>query len=157
MNIKSGGRERTRELVRARDNWTCQDCGFRKGLEEILRHNLFHKDLKGKMKSLDVHHLNGQCGLMTKKYDSTKDISGLVTLCHKCHYNRPEHKCQSKEWQESINRVGNFTRKVHQESYPDIFSLRSQGLTLETIGKKFNVSRERIRQIIKDYKPVVLT
>lgn len=39
----------------------------------------------------DIHHLNGLCGKKSKGYDRVSEIDGLITLCHKCHYNRPEH------------------------------------------------------------------
>lgn len=73
---KVTGRDRTRQLVRMRDKHTCQDCGRKKFPDE---------------KRLDVHHINGLCGKLSLAYDKTKDLSGMITLCHKCHYNRPEH------------------------------------------------------------------
>lgn len=73
---RGNGRERARYLARLRDNFTCQDCN--KKWEKGSRH-------------FDVHHLNGLCGKVSRGYDSPKDISGLITLCHKCHFNRPEH------------------------------------------------------------------
>ncbi len=74
---RAKGRERARYMVRVRDNFTCQDCG--------------RKWKEGK-RQFDVHHLNGLCGKKSKEYDSTKKIKGLITLCHQCHFNRPEHK-----------------------------------------------------------------
>lgn len=70
------GKDRTREIVRIRDNRTCQDCG--KKWEEGTRR-------------FDVHHLNGLCGKKSQSYDKISEIGGLITLCHKCHFNRPEH------------------------------------------------------------------
>lgn len=74
---KRGGRDRTRDMVRARDNHQCQDCG--KGWNEGMRR-------------FDVHHLNGLCGKKSMQYDRVSEMDGLITLCHKCHFNRPEHK-----------------------------------------------------------------
>lgn len=71
------GRERVRMLVRKRDDFKCQDCG---------------KRWKDGERSFDVHHLNGLCGKKSRGYDSIKDMDILITLCHKCHFNRPEHK-----------------------------------------------------------------
>ena len=71
------GRERTRELTRVRDNHTCQSCGLK--WDENMR-------------KFDVHHLNGNCGKYSKGYDRIKDISSLITLCHKCHMNLEEVK-----------------------------------------------------------------
>lgn len=67
------GTGRTRELVRVRDQHTCQGC------KKVWR--------KGERR-FDIHHLNGLCGKMSMKYDRQENMSGLITLCHKCHYNR---------------------------------------------------------------------
>lgn len=80
-NSKLEGRDLHREKVRVRDNHTCQDC---KKKWEI-----------GKRR-FDVHHLNGLCGKKSKGYDYKTELDGLITLCHKCHYNRPEHKQKVK-------------------------------------------------------------
>ena len=74
---KMGGRDYTRELARVRDSHTCQKCG-----------RLWNP--KKDKKRLDVHHLNGLCGKLTKKADSVRNLDGLITLCHKCHYNHHE-------------------------------------------------------------------
>lgn len=70
------GRDLIREKVRILDNHQCQDC--KKKWEESTRR-------------FDVHHLDGLCGKKSKGYDSIKDIDSMITLCHKCHFNRPEH------------------------------------------------------------------
>lgn len=85
------GRERARMMVRIRDNFTCQDCGETRTYEEVKKYNSGNPTLKGKMKLFDVHHINGLCGKKSRSYDATDDLSGMVTLCHRCHYNRPEH------------------------------------------------------------------
>lgn len=76
------GWERTRFLVRQRDKFTCQDCGNIRTPE--------HARMMG-VRQFDVHHLNGLCGKKSKGYDRLSDMDGLITLCHKCHFNRPEH------------------------------------------------------------------
>ena len=65
-----GGRDATREIVRIRDNRTCQLCG---------------KPWQFGERRFDVHHLNGLCGKKSKQYDKLENMDGLVTLCHKCH------------------------------------------------------------------------
>lgn len=85
------GRRRTRLSVLIRDNFTCVDCGDVRTYEEVLSHNTKIIGLKGKMKLHDVHHINGLCGKKSIGYDSIKDLSGLITLCHKCHFNRHDH------------------------------------------------------------------
>jgi hypothetical protein len=72
-----GGREFTRDKIRQRDNYTCQICGkvWQKG-----------------QRRFDVHHIDcikektRQCD----NYELEKD--NMITLCHKCHFNLPEHR-----------------------------------------------------------------
>jgi len=99
------GRSRARELVRMRDKHTCRDCGLVRKTTSVVRFNKKLPDLKGRRKSLDVHHTKGQCGKNSVGYDSVKDISKMITLCHRCHYNRPEHKCKSKEFAKSLKEI----------------------------------------------------
>lgn len=80
-NYSCKGREFTRTLVRIRDNFTCQDCG-------LVRTPTMAKELNKRL--FDIHHFN-ECGKKSRSYDSVKDLSGMITLCHKCHYNRAEH------------------------------------------------------------------
>lgn len=81
LSKKFSGRDVVREQVRIRDNHTCQDC------KKIWREG---------NRRFDVHHLNGLCGKKSRGYDTVQDMEGLVTLCHKCHYNRPEHRMKVK-------------------------------------------------------------
>ena len=67
--LNKSGRDYTRELVRQRDNRTCQKCG---------------KIWVIGTRRLDVHHIY-DCGSKTLAYDSVKDIDRMITLCHKCH------------------------------------------------------------------------
>ena len=74
---KISGRDFTRELIRSRDNHTCQICG--KKWEEGTRR-------------LDVHHKDNDKE-KTKQYDVyEKEKDNLITLCHKCHLNLPAHR-----------------------------------------------------------------
>lgn len=90
------GRNRVREFVRMRDKYTCQDCGLERTREEVDAYNSKLRTLKGMMKSLDIHHLNGECGKNSRGYDSIESVAGLITLCHSCHFNRPDHSKKSK-------------------------------------------------------------
>lgn len=90
------GRDRTRALVRERDKYTCQNCGKIRTPETVREHNKGLPTLKGRIKLFDVHHLKGQCGENSLGYDSTKNLKGLITLCHKCHYNRHDHRAYGK-------------------------------------------------------------
>ena len=76
------GIDRTRELARIRDDHTCKVCGEVRLPKDLKRHN---------KKSLDVHHLNGMCGKKSRKYDRIESLGELLTLCHRCHFNHPEH------------------------------------------------------------------
>lgn len=95
LSGKFSGRDLVREQVRIRDNHTCQDC------KKIW--------VNGKRR-FDVHHLNGLCGKKSKGYDNTKSMDGLITVCHKCHYNRPEHRCKTKEFRKSVSN-GHLTKR----------------------------------------------
>lgn len=85
------GRNRARALARHRDNYTCQGCGLHRTPEYVRAHSAQCAGLKGRIKEHDVHHLNGQCGKNTRGYDSTTSIDSLITLCHRCHFNRHDH------------------------------------------------------------------
>ena len=78
------GRNLVREKIRIRDNWTCQICG------EVWT--------LGKRR-LDVHHKD--CiKEKTKQYDNYEiEKHNMITLCHKCHLNLPEHKKTMSEAQ----------------------------------------------------------
>lgn len=69
----SGGIEKLRELVRIRDNHTCQICG---------------KVWKRGQRRFDVHHMDrekeGKNGFI---YENNKYFDRMITLCHRCHLN----------------------------------------------------------------------
>ena len=83
-----GGRGHNRMRVRERDNFTCQDCGEIRTPETATK--------QGK-RLFDVHHLNGLCGKKSKGYDTVSELGVLITLCHKCHYNRHDFSKEGKE------------------------------------------------------------
>ena len=68
---KIGGRDRLREQVKIRDNYTCQICG------KVWE--------KGKRK-FDVHHLDKELENNDSCWAS-KNFDRMITLCHKCHLN----------------------------------------------------------------------
>lgn len=103
------GRGRSRMLVRIRDKFTCQDCGAVRKPEEVNKHNARKKTLKGRIRLFDVHHTHGECGKNSRGYDSSSDLSKMITLCHKCHFNRPEHKIWTKEYR--ANRPKTYKKK----------------------------------------------
>lgn len=103
LNLHSG-RGYVRDMVRKRDKYTCQDCGEIRTPQEVKRYNSKFPDLKGRIKMFDIHHIDGRCGKNSRGYDRIDDISGLITLCHKCHYNRPEHRSKSKSFSNKLKR-----------------------------------------------------
>lgn len=84
------GREFSREKIRVRDNYTCQICGEKWDI--------------GKRR-LDVHHKDCDNN-KSKQYDNyEKEKDNMITLCHRCHLNLPEHKLamsnsKEKRWEE---------------------------------------------------------
>lgn len=128
MQKKQEGREYTRNLVRIRDKWTCQDCGDKRTREWATKHN---------KRCHDVHHLNGLCGKKSRGYDRVADMDGLITLCHKCHFRRHDWRGNEKVVFEDKP----ATIKQMQE-------LRDTGLSLDVIGKKFNVSASRVTDML---------
>ena len=85
------GRDRTREIVRMRDEFTCTSC---------------KKAWSDGERRFDVHHLHGMCGKNSRGYDSMKDISGMITLCHQCHFNHPEHASNIKRRLKLAKKIG---------------------------------------------------
>lgn len=84
-NIKNyegmDGRNWTRELVRIRDNWTCQNCSriWKKGER---RFDVHHQD----------EHLEGQDKFKYMGKIDKENMNKMITLCHLCHMNLPEVK-----------------------------------------------------------------
>lgn len=123
---RSEGRELTRYKVRERDSFTCQSCG--KAWKEGSRH-------------FDVHHLNGLCGTKSRGYDKSAQsvIDTLITLCHKCHFNR--HDWAGKKKLQKTTLIERNTR---------IRQIYSMGETKQSeLAKQYKVSRQRIFQILK--------
>jgi len=126
---RRSGREYTRMRVRARDNFTCQDCGDIRTPEQAR---------KTRKRLFDVHHLNGICGKKSRGYDKESDMPNLITLCHKCHFNRPDHAKVKKE-----RKIDEFKLMRDKE----ISDLRLGGETYQKIANKFKISRQRAHQI----------
>ena len=84
----SSGRDRMREIVRIRDNRQCQMCGD------------FWNERR---RRFDVHHLNGLCGKKSRQMDYIDEIDGMITLCHRCHFNHPEHSRNLKKQHEKLS------------------------------------------------------
>lgn len=72
-------KETTRDKVRKRDNYTCQDCGLVRTPDQAK---------KERKKQLDVHHTDSLCGLYHNPNEPEERMDKMITLCHKCHFNR---------------------------------------------------------------------
>ena len=75
--MTSCARDRIRELVRIRDKHTCQICG---------------KKWNPELRKLDVHHIDCKKEKTRQCDDWETEKQNMITLCHKCHLNLPEHK-----------------------------------------------------------------
>jgi len=139
--MKGLGREHTRAKVRERDGWTCKDCGLVRTIQQVRDHNdRFGSGVKkGKIKSLDVHHLNGLCGLKSRKYDRVSDMHELITLCHKCHYNRHDHR--------KVVDGTYLAKRGDKES--QVVELFQRGEPIKYIRWKFFMSEKRIKSILE--------
>lgn len=122
------GQQRTRELVRIRDNHTCQKC-FKKWQEETRR--------------FDVHHLNGLCGKVKKGYDKVGDIDGLVTLCKTCHVNLPS------VMEKKINGIRKYYR-IPDGRDEKIVELKNVGNKSKIIANMFGITNDRVNQILRE-------
>lgn len=130
------GRERARMRVRIRDAFSCRKCGTQRTLKYVAEH-------KG-LKLHDVHHLDGECGKNSRGYDSVADLTKLITLCHKCHYSH--HQFSKKLAQHHAQRTA--YQGILSARDIEMKDFRSKGLTLQEIGNKYSISRERVRQIL---------
>lgn len=123
MKQKIEGRDYVREIVRKRDNYTCQDCGEKKD----------RSDQRPGWRAHHVHHLNGLCGKRSRSYDRVADIDGLVTLCHKCH--RLKH---------DKTKYGKRILPKYRFARIRIRWARFRGLPYDKIGKRFGVSGQAV-------------
>ena len=81
--IKLEGRDFLKEKVRIRDNHTCQNCG---------------KIWVPGTRRLDTHHTNFIPSVTeAREYKNNKNMDDMITLCHKCQMNLPEHRKEMSE------------------------------------------------------------
>ena len=149
------GRDRVRELVRMRDGYACQSCdAFRTpDMAKAAGKRLF-----------DVHHTNGMCGKRSKGYDRISEMDGLITLCHKCHFN--QHDWNPEPLKSLPERGAKYVRLFPTEPKPprvrlprpprqpsprklEILARFKAGATQSALAKEFGVSRQRINQIVR--------
>ena len=82
---KFQGRDRVREAVRVRDNYTCQIC-FKKWRKGQRRFDVHHLDeiYEGKSNDKGIYQID------------KNEIDRMITLCHKCHLNLESVKKKMK-------------------------------------------------------------
>ena len=97
------------------------------------------KRWKKNTRRLDVHHLDGQCGIMTFSYDGIRSKVGLVALCHKCHIGLHLNRNKMKK---GIRRI------LTPEKENEVISLHSQKLSLRVIAKKVNLAYPTVQKLI---------
>jgi len=131
------GRERGRMLVRLRDQFKCRGCGAQRTIRQALK--LRAKGESAKL--FDVHHLDGLCGKKSTGYDSPKNISRLITLCHKCHYNHHEFSQNTAE-----AKLGK--RQVITVRDKQIIDMHRSGLRNKEIAGKIGKSRSLIGLVL---------
>ena len=78
--MKSGSKDRYRELVRIRDNYTCQNCG-KKWEKGMRRFDVHHLDEERESAENNPKLKNTVC-----KWDR-EHMDRMITYCHKCHLN----------------------------------------------------------------------
>lgn len=86
----------------------------------------FTCQLCGSTLNLHAHHVDNEGKHKTP--NPNNELDNLITLCHSCHIKM--HYLVNDRWE-------------------DIKALHQEGLTLQTIGDIYGVSRQRIHQILK--------
>lgn len=132
--ISSGSRDRVRELVRIRDDHTCQCC---------------KRKWNGKERRFDVHHLDEEKEGLNHRLPISYDrnnMDKLITYCHKCHLNL-DHII------EKFKKRLSFVSQINQERNNNIFNEYGIGdISMKKIASKYGVTHQRIQQIIQRFK-----
>lgn len=79
--MEAGSRDRNREMIRIRDDNTCQICGL---------------SWKAGTRRFDVHHIDCDDNKSRKADNLKNEWNNMITLCHKCHLSLPEHREKMK-------------------------------------------------------------
>lgn len=100
--------------------------------------NCKRPDLYWSLKHLVVHHLDESRKNGWRSMNN--DLSNLITLCRPCH--AKIHKSTAED--------------INPGRIKAIKEMRLKGMTLQAIGTKYGLTRERIRQICNTGKPHVV-
>jgi len=137
--------------------WPNKKIGFCSNHYQKLKNGTI--DINGN--KLKRHKECGNCGNIFE----LKTTDGNVRFCETCRPSQRKQTCAE-------NYVGEYRRKKETHKTPiiysadryviskrdmtsryprnaDIINFRQSGMTLAEIGKRFNISRERVRQILK--------
>lgn len=130
--IVSGGRDVVREMVRARDKYTCQECGL-KWKEGERRFDVHHIDPKEEGKSKHK-------GCVQRDY---KQKDKMITLCHSCHlglHTVIDKMIKGKQKQRVLN----------EEEKQDIINSYLKGERQIDIAKRLKITPQNVyRYIVK--------
>lgn len=124
----SGGRDHSRDIVRIRDGDKCQIC--------------FRLWKEGERK-FDVHHLNGMCGKNSLGYDSTKDITGLITLCHKCHLSLESNRQKMKE---GLSKQSHHVKKMTPKEFTEAVKRISKGDSIKKVSRDLQLTYSSLQR-----------
>jgi hypothetical protein len=121
-----------REQVRIRDKHKCQRCG---------------KPWQPGQRRLDVHHLDpNEEGDRGYSPELNKDMSKLITLCHKCHLTLPHIRMKISRINRNLPSGANaFDRDIR------IDEKFNEGMSYTQIGISLGITKQRAHQIHKRY------
>jgi 5-methylcytosine-specific restriction endonuclease McrA len=92
--------------------------------EDVLKRDKYKCRLCGSIDYLCVHHIDQDL--------NNNSVENLITLCQRCHL-----KSHGK-------------KLIEIDEIEKILKMREEGKTLQAIGKIYNVTRQRIHQIINN-------
>lgn len=101
-----------------------------------------------KLHKVQRHH-TGQTLSLDKKIDNDSQQS-FIDMIHDSEMNGPAEKLAFKDWCSEICRLLNILSPIEADVVKYRYGIENEDeLTLKEIGEKYNLSRERIRQIQK--------
>lgn len=87
-------------------------------------------------------YTNSTSRLIHRGYDRISEIPNLITLCHKCHYNRHDRS-------QKINELGENKKEKRNL---EIVKMLNNRYKSKEIAEKFGISRQRVEKIYKSYQ-----
>jgi 5-methylcytosine-specific restriction endonuclease McrA len=141
----NGSRDRIRELVRIRDNHTCQICK-KVWVKGQRRFDVHHEDESREGMDRDYRKLR-LSGYSIVKEDRTI-LDRMTTLCHKCHLNLDHlRKKMSRAGHESNQKLLSPRRREKRNN--EIIKFYESGMIYRKIAKKFKLSTMTISKVVQ--------